>query len=159
MIDALIPVEEKTEFMNVNGFIGKPSFLKKSKGEQYLFLNSRYVMSKQINHAVFSAYENFLEKGDYPFFILFMDIDPHHVDVNVHPSKLEVRFENEKDIYTFVMAVVKKGLGLYDLVPNMRFDGSQTQTEKLKQVSFSKTEREDFSDRPISSDKIPSAKN
>jgi len=158
MLDALIPVEEKTEYMNVDGFIGKPSLLKKSKGEQYLFLNSRYVISKQINHAVFSAYENFLEKGDYPFFILFMEIDPHHIDINVHPSKLEVRFENEKDIYSFMMAVVKKSLGHYDLVPNMSFSDSNPQTEKIKQVPFSKTGREDFSDRPFSRDKSSAAK-
>ncbi len=153
MLDALLPVDEKTEFMNVHGYIGKPSLLKKSKGEQYLFLNSRYVISKQINHAVFSSYENFLEKGDYPFFILFLEIDPHHVDVNVHPSKLEVRFENEKDIYTFIMAVVKRSLGLHDLVPNMSFSESIVQTEKLKQNIYSKTEKEDFSDRPFSREK------
>src|SRR4030066_70519 len=158
MLDALIPVEEKTDYMNVHGFIGKPSLLKKSKGEQYLFLNSRYVISKQINHAVFSAYENFLEKGDYPFFILFVEIDPHHIDVNVHPSKLEVRFENEKDIYTFVVAVIKKSLGLHDLVPNMSFSESNIQTEKLKKVAFSKTEKDDFSDRPSFKEKGSSAR-
>ena len=158
MLDALIPVEEKTDYMNVHGFIGKPSLLKKSKGEQYLFLNWRYVISKQINHAVFAAFENFLEKGDYPFFILFLEIDPHHVDVNVHPSKLEVRFENEKEIYTFVVAVVKKSLGLYDLVPNMSFGNSPVQTEKLKQIAFSKTERDDFSDRPNFREKQSTAK-
>jgi DNA mismatch repair protein MutL len=158
MLEALIPVEEKTDFMNIHGYIGKPSLLKKSKGEQYLFLNSRYVVSKQINHAVFSAYENFLEKGDYPFFILFLEIDPHHVDVNVHPSKLEVRFENEKDIYTFILAVIKKSLGLYDLVPSMRFSEANFQTEKLSQIVFSKSEKEDFSDRPFSGDKTSDTK-
>jgi len=158
MLDALIPVEEKTDYLDVHGFIGKPSLLKKSKGEQYLFLNSRYVISKQINHAVFSAFENFLEKGDYPFFILFIDIDPHHVDVNVHPSKLEVRFENEKEIYTFVVAVIKKSLGLYDLVPNMSFSDSPVQTEKLEQITFSKTEKDDFSDRPSFKEKGSSAR-
>ncbi len=76
MLDALLPVNEKTDFLSVTGFIGKPALLKKSKGEQYLFLNSRYIINKQINHAVFSAYENILEKGDYPFFILFLEIDP-----------------------------------------------------------------------------------
>lgn len=158
MLDALIPVEEKTDYLDVHGFIGKPSLLKKSKGEQYLFLNSRYVISKQINHAVFSAFENFLEKGDYPFFILFIDIDPHHVDVNVHPSKLEVRFENEKEIYMFIVAVIKKSLGLYDLVPNMSFSDSPVQTEKLEQITFAKTEKDDFSDRPSFKEKGSSAR-
>lgn len=149
MLDALIPVEEKTEYLSVTGYIGKPTLLKKSKSEQYLYLNKRYVVSKQINHAVFTAYESFLEKGDYPFFIIFIEIDPHHIDVNVHPSKLDVRFENEKDIYTFVMAVVKKSLGMYDLVPNMSFADSSLQEEKLKQSISAKVSREDFSDRPF----------
>src|SRR5690606_13195675 len=77
MPDALIPVEEKTDYLSIYGYVGKPTLLKKSKGDQYLFLNNRYVVSKQINHAVFTAYENILEKGDYPFFILFIELDPH----------------------------------------------------------------------------------
>ena len=148
MLDALIPVEEKTEFISLYGYIGKPALLKKSKGEQYLFLNSRYVVSRQINHAVFTAYENILEKGDYPFFVLFMDINPKRIDVNVHPSKLEVRFEDEKDVYNFVLAVIKKSLGTHDLVPSVSFTETTGETEKLKVHSFNRTEKGDFSDRP-----------
>jgi DNA mismatch repair protein MutL len=148
MLDALIPIEEKTDFLTLQGYVGKPTYLKKSKGEQYLFLNSRYVNNKQINHAVFTAYENILEKGDYPFFVLFLDIDPKRIDVNVHPSKLEVRFENEKDIYNFVLAVVKRSLGMQDLVPSMVFTDENSDREKLALDSFIKTERNDFSDRP-----------
>jgi DNA mismatch repair protein MutL len=148
MLDALIPFEERTDFANLYGFVGKPSMLKKSKGEQYFFLNNRFVVSRQINHAVFTAYENVLEKGDYPFFILFMDIDPHKTDVNVHPNKLEVRFDDEKNVYNFVLAIVKKALGTYDLVPSMMFTEITDETEKLRVDNFRKTEREDFSDRP-----------
>ena len=148
MLDALIPVEERTDFISLYGYIGKPALLKKSKGEQYLFLNSRFVSSKQINHAVFTAYENILEKGDYPFFILFMDIDPKRIDVNVHPSKLEVRFEDEKDVYNFVLTVIRKSLGTHDLVPSMSFNSVTEETEKLKVHSFNRTEKGDFSDRP-----------
>lgn len=148
MLDALIPVEEKTEFMSISGYIGKPTMLKKSKGEQYVFLNNRYVVSKQINHAVFTAFENILEKGDYPFFILFIELDPQRVDVNVHPSKLEVRFDDEKDVYNFVMAVVKKSLGTHDLVPSMMFTEATEETEKIKFNNFKKVESNDFSDRP-----------
>jgi len=148
MLDALIPVEERTDFANLYGFVGKPSMLKKSKGEQYFFLNNRFVISRQINHAVFTAYENVLEKGDYPFFILFMDIDPHKTDVNVHPNKLEVRFDDEKSVYNFVLAIVKKCLGTHDLVPSMMFTEVTNETEKLRIDNFRRTEREDFSDRP-----------
>jgi DNA mismatch repair protein MutL len=148
MLDALIPVEERTEFANLYGFAGKPSMLKKSKGEQYFFLNNRFVISRQINHAVFTAYENVLEKGDYPFFILFMDIDPHRTDVNVHPNKLEVRFDDEKNVYNFVLAVVKKALGTHDLVPSMMFSEVTNETEKIRFDNFRRSEKEDFSDRP-----------
>ncbi len=151
MMEALLPVEERTDFLNVYGCIGKPALLKKSKGDQYLFLNSRYVINRQINHAVFTAYENFLEKGDYPFFILFIDVDPHKTDVNVHPSKLEVRFEDEKDVYNFVLAVVKKSLGSNDPVTEMMTNPDQ-QTEKLK-TGNSGVERDDFPDRPASNQK------
>jgi DNA mismatch repair protein MutL len=158
MLDALIPVEEKTDFISLSGYIGKPALLKKSKGEQYLFLNSRFVISKQINHAVFTAYENILEKGDYPFFVLFLEIDPKRTDVNVHPSKLEIRFDDEKDVYNFVLAVIKKSLGTHDLVPSMAFTSNEELTEKLKVHSFNKSEKNDFSDRPAFSEKKSYAK-
>ena len=153
MIDALIPVEERTDFMNVYGYVGKPAMLKKSKGAQYLFLNFRYVISKQINHAVFTAYENILEKGDYPFFILFLEVDPKKTDVNVHPSKLEVRFDDERNFYNFVLAVIRKSLGTHDLVPSMMFKGNKEDEEKLGFNNFLKTEKNDFSDRPLASNK------
>ena len=149
MIDALIKVEERTDFANLYGYVGKPSMLKKSKGEQYLFLNNRFVISRQINHAVFTAYENVLEKGDYPFFILFLDIDPHRTDVNVHPNKLEVRFDDEKNVYNFVLAVVKKSLGEHDLVPSMIFNETTAETEKLRVDNFMRSGKNDFTDRPV----------
>lgn len=152
MSDALIPVHEETDYISLTGFIGKPSLLKKNKGEQYLFLNNRYVQSKQINHAVFSGYEHVLEKGDYPFFILFLSIDYKRVDVNVHPSKLEVRFDDEKDIYNFVLAVIRKSLASFDLVPSLSFQSQSfsSNEEKLSINPSQKVERKDFSDRPKS---------
>lgn len=119
MMEALLPIEERTDFLNIYGYIGKPALLKKSRGDQYLFLNSRYVLSRQINHAVFTAYDILLEKGDYPFFIIFVEIDPRKTDVNIHPSKLEVRFDDERDVYNFVLAVIKKGLGTGSLSPGI----------------------------------------
>jgi DNA mismatch repair protein MutL len=148
MLDALVPVEERTDFLSVYGYVGKPTLLKKSKGEQYLFLNKRYVVSKQLNHAVFTAYENILEKGDYPFFVLYLELDPHKTDVNVHPSKLEVKFDDEKDIYNFVLAVIRKSLGTHDLVPVMSFTDPLNEEEKLRFNSFNKVTKNDFSDRP-----------
>lgn len=147
--DLIIEAKELTDYISLSGFITKPAYLKRSKGEQYLFLNNRSVQSKIINHAVFTAYENLMEKGDYPFFVLFLSIDPKKVDVNVHPSKLEVKFDDEKEIYSFVNAVIKKTLGSYDLVPSVTFNQENSDKEKLRFDSFRNTERSDFSDRPL----------
>ncbi|MBD3410622.1 MAG: DNA mismatch repair endonuclease MutL, partial [Ignavibacteriales bacterium] len=100
--DALAPFEERTEYVSARGFLGKPTLVKKSRGDQYLYLNGRAVNAKPINHAVFSAYEHLIEKGEYPFFVIFLEMDPRRADVNVHPSKLEVRFDRENDVYAFV---------------------------------------------------------
>lgn len=148
ILDAVIEVKEITEYISITGYVAKPTYLRKGKGEQFLFLNKRYVVNKSVNHAVFTAFENILEKGDYPFFALFLSIDPHKVDVNVHPSKLEVKFEDEKEVYTFVHAVIRKSLGSYDLVPSMTFDAANPQKEGLRFIKFEKTGKDDFSDRP-----------
>lgn len=134
--------------LDIVGFVAKPTFLKKSRGDQYLFINKRYVQSKIVNHAVFSAFENILEKGDYPFFILFLSIDLAKVDVNVHPSKLEVKFEDEKIVYSFVNAAVKKAIGKYDLVPNLSFNPTKDSEDSLIYTNYRRTGEKDFSDRP-----------
>jgi len=158
MPEALIPVEEKTDYMSVSGYIGKPSLLKKSKGDQYLFLNTRYIINKNLSHAVFTAYENVLEKGDYPFFLLYIETDPERIDVNIHPSKLEAKFDDEKDVYNFVLAVVKKSLGAHDLVPAMAFGETELEDEKLSVNRFHPSARHDFSDRPVSESYKPELK-
>ena len=155
MMEALIPVIQETDYLSLNGFIGKPSIFKKSRGEQYLFLNKRFVINKNINHAVFTAFENILEKGDYPFFILFLTIDPKKVDVNIHPSKLEVKFDDEKDIYNFVLSVVRKSISSHDLVPTMSFENETPQGEKLSFNPFTSVKQNDFSDRPNFSQREP----
>ena len=149
MMEALIPVKQETDYLSLNGYIGKPSIFKKSRGEQYLFLNKRFVINKNINHAVFTAFENILEKGDYPFFILFVTLDPKKVDVNIHPSKLEVKFDDEKDIYNFVLSVVRKSIGSHDLVPTMSFENVTSQGERLSFNAFNAVKQNDFSDRPV----------
>lgn len=148
ILDAVIPVSEKTDFLSIYGYIGKPTFTKKDRSDQYVFINRRYVVSRTVNHSVFSAYENILEKGDYPFFVLFVELDPRRIDINVHPSKLEVKFEDEKDIYAFINAVVKKSLGSHDLVPSMTFNEAVDEHERLKFTSPGRSDRGDFSDRP-----------
>lgn len=146
--ESVIFIKEITEYISVYGYLAKPTYLRKSKGEQYFFLNKRYVVSKTINHAVFSAFDDLLDKGDYPFFLLFMDIDSSKIDINVHPSKLEVKFEDEKNVYSFVHAVVKKALGSHDLVPSVTFQDNDGEKGRLDFTGFKKSDMNDFSDRP-----------
>ncbi len=117
--ETLLPFEEQTELLSVSGFIGKPDFARKSRVDQYLFLNKRSIVNRSINHAIFSGYEHLIEKGNFPFYLVFLELDPHKVDVNVHPSKMEVKFSDEQSIYRFVISVVRKALGSNDLVPSL----------------------------------------
>jgi DNA mismatch repair protein MutL len=148
ILEAVVEVKEITEYISVTGFVTKPAYLRRSKGEQYFFINKRFVQSRIVNHAVFSAFEKVLEKGDYPFFLLFMQLDPKKIDVNVHPSKLEVKFEDEREVYSFIQAVIKKTIGNYDLVPNVSFGDVPGKGEALRFQSFQPIEPRDFSDRP-----------
>jgi DNA mismatch repair protein MutL len=123
--ESLLAVKEETDLITVSGYIGRPSFARKSRGEQFLFVNGRYVVSRYLNHAVVSAYENMIDQGAFPMYILFLNIDPKQVDVNVHPAKLEVKFSNERNIYTILSAVVRQSLYHYDLTPSISFRDTQ----------------------------------
>ncbi len=120
-VEQLIPVEESTSYLQIRGYVGRPTFFRKRRSEQYLFLNRRFIISKSINHAVYQAYEHLLEKGSFPFFLLNLTIDPRRVDVNVHPSKMEVKFENESNVYRLVLSSVRKALGAHDIPQHIDF--------------------------------------
>ena len=124
--ETLIPFDEQTELLSISGFIGKPDFARKSRVDQYLFLNKRPIVNRSINHAIFSGYEHLMEKGNFPFYLVFLELDPHKVDVNVHPSKMEVKFADEQSIYRFVISVVRKALGANDLVPSLEVNGARS---------------------------------
>lgn len=116
---ALVAVEEATSYLSVRGFVGRPEVARRSRGEQFFFVNGRTIKSRALEHAVASAYDDLLPKGTYPLFALFLHLDPRHVDVNVHPTKTEVKFDDERGIYGFVRAVVKKALGDADVIPSL----------------------------------------
>jgi len=121
--ESLLSVAEETEFLSVTGFLGKPTYGQKTRAHQYVFLNGRFIFSRNIAHAVLGGYEHLLEKGVFPFFILFLQIDPHRIDVNIHPSKMEAKFDDEQGIYRFVGALVRKALGASGAVPAMSLLG------------------------------------
>lgn len=119
--DSLIEVDHGNELINIKGFISKPNFTKKSKQDQYFYLNGRFFLSKTLNFAVYSGFGDLIEKGDYPSFFLFVNIDPKKVDVNVHPSKMEVKFEDESAAFGFVRNGVKQALKNADIVFEVGF--------------------------------------
>lgn len=114
-----IPVEETTSYLSVRGFLGRPELHRKSRGEQFFFVNRRYVRHRYLEHAVTSSYEHLIPEGAHPFFVLFLELDPKHVDVNVHPTKAEVKFDDERGIYGVLRAIVRRALGMADLVPQL----------------------------------------
>ncbi|MGA9121431.1 MAG: DNA mismatch repair endonuclease MutL [Bacteroidota bacterium] len=123
VVESLIPVEEKTDALTITGFIGKPAFGQKTRSHQYLFLNRRYIIHRNISHAIFSGYEHLLLKGTFPFFLLFIEIDPHQVDVNVHPSKMEAKFSDEHALYHMAGALVRRALSTAQAVPSLGAEG------------------------------------
>lgn len=124
--DSVIKVSSENQYIKINGYISKPNFTKKSKQDQYFYLNNRFFTSKNLNFAVYSGYDDLIEKGDYPSFFLFIETDPKKVDVNVHPSKLEVKFEEEGAVFGFIRNSVKAALRDSDLVFNVGFNKSKS---------------------------------
>lgn len=124
--EKIVPVSEETDFLKVSGFVGKPDFAKKSRGEQFLFVNDRFIKSNYLNHAVRSAFDNILSKEMHPFFVLLLDVPPDSLDINIHPTKQEVKFENERLIYNYIRVSVKHALGKYSIAPVIDFDEENT---------------------------------
>lgn len=119
--EKLIPVSEDTDVAVFSGFIGKPDTSKKSQGEQYLFVNKRFIRSNYLNHAVRSAYEDLISKDVYPSYFIFFDVDPANIDINIHPTKTEIKFEDERLIYNYLRVALKHSLGQYSLMPMLDF--------------------------------------
>ena len=118
----LVGCSEETTLMQISGYVGKPENAKKTRGEQYFFVNNRFIKNNYLNHAVMSAYEGLLPDRHYPFYALFIVIDPKHVDVNVHPTKTEVKFDDERTVYGIIRAAVKQALGTHNITPSLDFD-------------------------------------
>jgi DNA mismatch repair protein MutL len=117
----LVPVEEKTDILNIYGFIGKPESATRTRGMQFFFINGRFIRNAYLNHAVVQAYDSLIEKETFPFYVLFMEVDPSRVDVNVHPTKQEVKFEDDRMMYSYLNAAVKHSLARYNIAPSLDF--------------------------------------
>lgn len=118
----LVPVEEDTTIIKLRGFVGKPEFARKTRGEQFFFVNNRFIKDAYLNHAVMTAFEELLPDESYPLYVLFIDIDPSKIDINVHPTKTEIKYQDEKSIYAIIRSAVKRSLGRYNITPTIDFD-------------------------------------
>ena len=134
--DKLVPVEESSiDFLKINGFVGKPDSARKTRGEQFFFVNDRFIRSSYLNHAVASAYDELLSAKSFPFYVLFLDIDPQRIDVNVHPTKQEIKFDDEKAIYALLHAAVRRALSKNSITPSLDFDQDPIVTAAFQQTN------------------------
>lgn len=118
----LVPAQEETEMLRIKGFVGKPDAAKKSRGEQFFFVNNRFIKSSYLHHAVVSAYEDLIPEGQHPLYVLFLELDPVHLDINIHPTKQEIKFDDEKLTYNVLKVSVRHALGSNNVTPTIDFD-------------------------------------
>jgi DNA mismatch repair protein MutL len=120
--EKLVPVHEETEILKIEGFVLKPEFGKKSRGEQFFFVNDRFIKSPYLHHAVSSAFEGLMKNDVHPGYFLFLEVDPHSIDINIHPTKTEIKFDDEHSIYAMLRATVKHSLGQFNIAPVLDFE-------------------------------------
>ena len=130
----LVSVQEQSDYMNIYGFVGKPETAKKTRGDQYFFVNNRFIKSAYLNHAVMGAFDEMIAKDSFPMYTLFIDLDPSQIDINVHPTKQEIKFEDERIIYAFVKSAVKHALAQFSITPTLDFK-LDSSIEQLDAVS------------------------
>ena len=120
--EKLVPVSEETEIVSLQGFVGKPEFAKKNRGEQFFFVNNRFIKSGYLHHAVMAAYEGLLKDGAQPSYFLYLDVPPHTIDINIHPTKTEIKFDDEHSLYAILRSSIKHSLGQFNVAPVLDFE-------------------------------------
>jgi len=138
--EQLASCEEETPFVNISGFLGKPESAKKGRGEQFFFVNKRFIKHNYLHHAVLSAFESTIPEGSSPFYVLFIEIDPSHTDINIHPTKTEIKFDDERAVYAIIRSAVRRAIGVYNLTPTIDFESD------INFANLTNTNR--FSDSP-----------
>lgn len=120
--EKLVPISEETSIAKIEGFIGKPEYARKKRGEQFFFVNDRFIRSAYLNHAIASAYDELLVDKTHPAYFIFFTVDPSFIDINIHPTKTEIKFEDEKSIYAILRSAVRQSLGKYNISPTIDFN-------------------------------------
>ena len=147
--EQLAPCQEETDLLSVSGYVGKPQSAKRTRGEQFIFVNQRFIRNNYLNHAVMGAYEGLLTENTFPFHVLFITIDPRHIDVNVHPTKTEIKFDDERAVYAVVRAAVRQALGAHNLTPALDYSADVNLVNKLSQSQA--LSREQYLDEQLGS--------
>ncbi|MDZ7934813.1 MAG: DNA mismatch repair endonuclease MutL [Emticicia sp.] len=142
--EQLAGCEEETPFVNISGYVGKPESAKKGRGEQFFFVNKRFIKHNYLHHAVLSAFEATIPEGSSPFYVLFIEIDPSHVDINIHPTKTEIKFDDERAVYAIIRSAVRRAIGVYNLTPTIDFESD------INFANLTNTNRFSDSPNPIS---------
>jgi DNA mismatch repair protein MutL len=120
--EKLVPVKEETDVLKISGFVGKPEFAKKTRGNQFLFVNNRFIKNAYLNHSINAAFDGLLQKGKHASYFLYLQVDPKTIDINIHPTKTEIKFEDEHTLYAILRAAVKHSLGQFNVAPVLDFD-------------------------------------
>ena len=120
--ERLVPIEENTSLSKISGFIIKPEFSKRTRGEQFLFINNRFIKSNILNHAINHVYKDYISKESFPSYYIYIEVPTKSIDVNIHPSKTEVKFEDERAIYAILKSCVRSSLGKYNIAPTIDFE-------------------------------------
>lgn len=126
--EQLITVNEEVPYMKITGFIGKPESAKRTRGEQYFFINNRFIKHPYLHHAIAEAFEKLMPEDSHPFYTLYMEMDPKHIDINVHPTKTEIKFDDERTVYGLMKSAVRKALATHNIVPSIDFTEKTTFT-------------------------------
>ncbi len=124
--EKLVPIEEITDIISINGFVTKPEFAKKKRGEQFFFVNNRFIKNGYLHHAVANAFDGLLAQGYHPSYFLFLTVPPQTIDINIHPTKTEIKFENEQALYAILRSTIKHSLGQYNVAPMLDFNKDAT---------------------------------
>ncbi|GFZ87685.1 DNA mismatch repair protein MutL [Aquaticitalea lipolytica] len=120
--EKLVPVEETTDVLKISGFVGKPQFAKRTKAEQFFFVNNRFIKSAYLNHAINSAFDGLMKDGSHPTYFLNLTVDPKSIDINIHPTKTEIKFDDEHTLYAILRSSVKHSLGQFNIAPVLDFE-------------------------------------
>ena len=124
--EKLVPVQETTEIIDIQGFVAKPEYAKKSRGEQFFFVNDRFIKSGYLHHAVTAAFEGLLKEGTHPSYFLYLNLPPNSIDINIHPTKTEIKFDDEQALYAILRATIKHSLGQFQVAPVLDFQRDES---------------------------------